>query len=277
MYQQFKPTPKRHVGVWQHRALKAISVQLALWLAAVLALPLAAGTAAAQDAWKVTVTPYMWLQGSSGDLKIHGVKAHVDDTFLDVVKSSDTIFGGFVHLDAWREQWGFYLEGNYSYTSTKGEIIGGIKTRVRTGMAILEAGGLYNLAGGSMGGANQSWHIEAIAGVRYVSFNAKIDLGPLSADRTISWTDPLIGLGGHVDLSERWLLIGHADIGGFGIGSKFTTNLYGLVGYRTEMFGAHVVASFGYRGLYINREDSSKNNGADVWLHGPVIGSTFRF
>lgn len=114
-------------------------------------------------------------------------------------------------------------------------------------------------------------------GIRYMAFNVKLDVGPLSLDRTIDWVDPLIGISGHVDIAPSWTLIGHADAGGFGIGSDFTTNLYGLVGYRTELFGASVLSTFGYRGLYINRNDSSKNNSADLWLHGPVIGMTFRF
>lgn len=234
--------------------------------------------ARAEQAWAVTVSPYMWLQGSNGDVKVRGVKAHLDDSFLDMLDSSDTLFGAFVHVEARREAWGFYVEGNYSYTSTKGEIAGGINTRVRTGLTIFELGALYSLAHGAVSAdGKQGWNLEAVAGGRYVAFNVKLDIGPFSPERTISWVDPLVGLGGHVDLAERWRLIGHVDVGGFGIGSDFTANLYALIGYRTEMFGANVLASFGYRGLYINRDDSSKNNSADLWLHGPVLGMTFRF
>jgi len=248
-----------------------------LLLASCLACASAKG-ALAEDGWKVTATPYIWLQGTSGDIKVRGVKSHLSDSFLDMLEGTDTLIGGFAHLEAWRGDWGLYLEGNYSYTSTKSEVLGGINTRVRTGLTILEAGGFYKLAGGRVDGApSQGWQVEALAGIRYMAFNVKLDVGPLSLDRTIDWVDPLIGISGHVDIAPSWTLIGHADAGGFGIGSDFTTNLYGLVGYRTELFGASVLSTFGYRGLYINRNDSSKNNSADLWLHGPVIGMTFRF
>jgi len=244
-----------------------------------LAVILPFSAAQADDGWKLTLTPYMWLQGSDGDVKVRGVNAHLSDSFIDMLGKSDTLIGGFMHLEAWRETWGLYLEGNYSYTSAKSEIVAGINTRVQTGLTILEAGAFYKLAGGTLqtSPSPQSWQIEALAGVRYVAFNVKLDVGPLSLDRTIDWLDPLLGLSGHVDFAQNWTLIGHADIGGFGIGSKFTTNLYALVGYRSEIFGAHVLSTFGYRGLYFDRSDSSKSNSADLWLHGPVLGMTFKF
>lgn len=258
---------------WRHKVFN-----YALNLFAASALVFSATAARAEDGWKVTFTPYMWLQGTNGDIKVKGFKTHLSDSFLDMLDSSDTLIGGFAHLEAWRGDWGLYLEGNYSYTSTKGEVLGAIKTRVETAMTILEAGGFYKLAGGAVDGApKQNWQIEALLGVRYVAFNLKADVGPLSLDRTLDWVDPLIGISGHVDIAPSWTLIGHADVGGFGISSDFTTNLYALVGYRSELFGAQVLSSFGYRGLYINRHDSGKNNSADLWLHGPVLGMTFRF
>lgn len=246
-------------------------------LSAALAGGLFAPPAQADDGWKVTLTPYMWLQGSDGDLKVRGIKTQLSDSFLDMLEGTDTLIGGFAHLEAWRGDWGLYLEGNYSYTSTKSNVAF-LKTQVKTALTILEGGGFYKLAGGAIEGApGQSWQVEALAGIRYMAFNVKADAGPISLNRTLDWVDPLIGVSGHVDIAPSWTLIGHADVGGFGIGSDFTTNLYALVGYRSKLFGANVLSSFGYRGLYINRHDSSKNNSADLWLHGPVLGMTFRF
>lgn len=237
------------------------------------------GALANDDVWKVTATPYMWLQGTTGDLKVRGVEVHVDNSFRDVLKGTDTAIGGFLNLAARSGEWGFYLEGNYSYTSTSSETGRGRDLQVRTHLAVIEAGGLYKLAGSpSQTAANgREWRIEALAGVRYVSLNVDLEIGRASADRTNDWFDPFVGVAGHVYFAENWALIGHADVGGFGIGSSFTTNLYALIGYRSEIFGANVVSSLGYRGLYIDRHDSSKSNSANVWLHGPVLGMSFRF
>jgi hypothetical protein len=247
-------------------------------LSGALAVALGAPAAAGAEEWSFTATPYLWLMGSTGDLEVRGLEVQVDDSFVDMLRGTDTLIGGFVHLEGRRDGWGFYLEGNYAYTSTEGELAGAIDTRVRTGLTVLEAGGLLRVAGGTLGGDPQrAWHIEATAGVRYVSFDVKLDLGPAEAQRTQSWTDPVVGLGGKLDLGPDWTLIGHGDIGGFGLGSKLAANLYALVGYRTEIFGAPVLSTFGYRGLYFDREDDSRNNSADLWLHGPVLGMTFAF
>ncbi|MGE0661293.1 MAG: hypothetical protein AB7F36_07285, partial [Reyranellaceae bacterium] len=199
------------------------------------------GSPAAADQWIVTFTPYVWLQGTTGDLKIRGFETHIDDTFLDVVKANDTVIGGFAHVDARNGVWGFYLEGNYAYTSTSGETRFDGSTRVRTGMTIAEAGGLYQIADGrgSADDVLQHWRVEAVAGMRYVSFTAKLDLGPISANRTTDWASPLIGLNGTFDFGPKWTAIAHADVGGFGIGSDLMANLYGLIGYRTTVFGAN--------------------------------------
>ncbi len=245
---------------------------------ATLAMSCAALPSAANEPWVVTFTPYVWLQGTTGDVKIRGFETHIDDTFLDVVKANDTVIGGFAHVDARKGAWGFYLEGNYAYTSTSGEGRFGGSTRVRTSMTIAEAGGLYRLAEGT-GTADdvlQRWRLEAVAGMRYVSFAAKLDLGPISAKRTTDWASPLVGLNGLFDFSPRWTAIAHADIGGFGVGSDLMTNLYGLIGYRATVFGASMLSTIGYRGLYIDRNDPSKNNSLNMWVHGPVLGLTFK-
>lgn len=248
-------------------------------LPAVLAVALlgSPGTAGAED-WNFTATPYLWLMGSNGEIEVRGLETRVDDSFFDMLAGTDTLIGGFVHLEGRRDGWGFYLEGNYAYTSTEGELAGAIDTRVRTGLAILEAGGLVEIASGNVGGdPQQGWRIEATAGVRYVSFDVNLDLGPAEVERTLSWTDPVVGLGAKLDLGPDWTVIGHGDIGGFGIGSNLAANLYALVGYRTEIFGAPVLSTVGYRGLYFDREDDGRDNSADLWLHGPVLGLTFAF
>lgn len=245
---------------------------------AALAISCSGLPAAAAEPWVVTFTPYVWLQGTTGDLKVRGVETHIDDSFLDVVQATDTVIGGFAHVVARQGPWGFYLEGNYSYMSSSGETGFGASTKVRSSMTIAEAGGLYRLVEGRGGAEDvlQSWRIEGVAGLRYVSFTAKLDVGPFSAERTNDWVSPLIGINSVFDLGRNWTAVLHADIGGFGAGSDLMSNLYGLVGYRTTLLGATVLSTIGYRGLYIDRSDASRNSSMNIWVHGPVLGLTFK-
>ncbi|MGE0723391.1 MAG: hypothetical protein AB7O45_03400, partial [Alphaproteobacteria bacterium] len=62
--------------------------------------------AAQQDGWVVNLTPYLWMQGMSGDMTVRGRKASVDDNFFDLLDKSDFLFGAFVHLEARQGVWG---------------------------------------------------------------------------------------------------------------------------------------------------------------------------
>lgn len=64
----------------------------------------------------------------------------------------------------------------------------------------------------------------------------------------------------------------YADVGGFGVGSDLTWQLFGGVTYR---FNQTVSAALGYRHLDVDYEKDSF-----VWnvsFSGPVIGALFRF
>ena len=63
------------------------------------------------------------------------------------------------------------------------------------------------------------------------------------------------------------------------MGSDFTWQLAGLLGYRFPLFGADAKAVVGYRAL---SQDYKSGSGAnrfkwDTTLHGPVLGLSFRF
>ena len=72
-----------------------------------------------------------------------------------------------------------------------------------------------------------------------------------SLNRTASlaayWFDPYIGLRGQYNFSKAWYLTGKGDIGGFGVGSELTWQLYGALGCQISR---HVYAEAGYRYLY---------------------------
>jgi hypothetical protein len=65
------------------------------------------------------------------------------------------------------------------------------------------------------------------------------------------------------------------DIGGFGVGSDFAWDAFGVIGYRFSLFGQEnsgVIA--GYRALSQDYTDGSGRDKFqwDVTLHGPILG-----
>ncbi len=78
------------------------------------------------------------------------------------------------------------------------------------------------------------------------------------------------------DFSEKWAFILRGDIGGFGIGSDFSTQGLALIDWQPFKYVSFLA---GYRALYQDYEDGS---GADLFrfkatMHGPLIGINFRW
>ena len=78
----------------------------------------------------------------------------------------------------------------------------------------------------------------------------------------------------HADLSDRWSVFGHGDVGGFGIGSAsdFSWETALATGYRVSRRWTLVA---GYRALGVDHEGSAIQ--LDVVQHGPQIGAIFRW
>jgi opacity protein-like surface antigen len=121
--------------------------------------------------------------------------------------------------------------------------------------------------------------IEPFAGARYVGMKTDITItggGPIglseSADVDIDWWDPIIGVRGRMPLTEKLSASGFADIGGFGVGSEFTWEIFGGLDYAlTDKFSANA----GFRYLSIDYEGSKADLKID--MYGPVLGMTVRF
>ena len=81
--------------------------------------------------------------------------------------------------------------------------------------------------------------LEALAGVRITDLRTEINgrhgLPKFDDDKT--WVDPVIGLQGRLELTERWEAFAEGDIGGFGVGSDITWDWVAGIGYGFELFG----------------------------------------
>ena len=72
-----------------------------------------------------------------------------------------------------------------------------------------------------------------------------------------SWTDPVIGLRGRLNLSKVFYLTAETDVGGFGIGSDIAVQAYAALGCQITR---NIFSEVGYRYLYDDFRDESAND-----------------
>ena len=106
--------------------------------------------------------------------------------------------------------------------------------------------------------------LELVAGL-----GGGLDLGD-------SWVDPVVGGRLVQDLAEDWFLTARGDLGGFGVGSDFSWNVQGGVGYEVSNSFSLVLQ---YKALDVdfqNDEAGSDFLSYDTTTHGPLLGFVFR-
>src|SRR5215510_6974563 len=231
----------------------------------VAAFMLSAGAAAAQEAakatpedrWVVSVTAYAWAPSVDGHTRVGGQKAEVDMPFSDMLE--DLAFGAMGAVAARRDRFGFYVNPFFARTRSD-EGSGRIEARVRSDSSMVGVGGLYRLldweaepdASGPRGA-----QLEALAGVRVTYMRTEINgrhgLPKFDDDKT--WADPIVGLGGRLQVTQRWETFAEGDIGGFGVGSDLTWSWTAGIGYGFELFGRQSFVRAGYRMLYQDYKD----------------------
>ena len=236
-----------------------------------------AATATPEDRWEVSVTAYAWAPSVEGHTRVGGQKADVDTPFSDLLK--DLTFGGMGAVAARRGRFGFYVNSFFGRTRSD-EGSGRIEARVRSDTAMVGLGGLYRLLDWQAE-PDMSWlrggQLEALAGVRVTSMRTEINgrHGLPKFDDDKAWVDPLVGLGGRLQLTDRWETFAEGDIGGFGVGSDITWSWTAGIGYGFELFGHASFVRAGYRMLYQDYKDGGFE--WDVTYKGPVIGLTTKF
>ncbi len=254
---------------------------------AVLAVMLApAGPAAAQEAaaatpadrWVLSATAYFWASELDGNGALRGRDFDVDVPFSDIW---DSLSVGFMGTAAARKgDWGFYVSPFFVRIGDDAEV-GNAKFRYRNDTTFLGFGGTYRLADWqspdtSYGGPKGA-QLEALAGGRVVDLRLELNgrHGLPKTDESETWVDPLVGLQGRVELTDRWELLAEGDVGGFGVGSDLAWSWLAAVGYRFEPLGHDTFLRAGYRMLHLDYESGGFK--WDVTYKGPLVGLTMKF
>ncbi len=266
-------------NVWRRQCtIPAIATRLLLAAAAICAwgTPSHAQNAVATGsvppgAVQVSITPYTWLSGLSGTAGYGPATGNIDLTFGDILKQLH-----FAAMTAARADFGrWHVTLDVMYLSTgqdTGPIFagaGGVSLHSKSLIVTAAAG--YRLVDAA------KWNLEGFAGLRgWDLMNRAIFSAPALGSREVEfdqgWVDPIIGLQAAYRITPKLALIGAFDVGGFSVGSRFTTQLTAVARWS---FNPSVSAFAGYRYLYV---DYDRNKFLyDVSMHGPLIGATFRF
>ncbi len=261
--------------------MSGISIRPLAWLAVPLVLSLLAATPVrAQDAvtsetggWEFQISPYAWFVSLDGKAAtIRGLPAvDVDANFSDVWDNKN--FGALTVLEARRGRFGLKADLIYlDLEASKGNPIPGFnRTDAEFKTFVSTVSGAYRPF------VEGRTFLDVLAGARVWVTDTELTLRSsilpnLSADEKETWVDPIVGTRGTFDLGSGFSLRGYGDIGGFGVSSDLTYQIYGGIGYRfKEWFSAEL----GYRVLDVDYDDDGFVY--DLTMHGPIAGFRFQF
>ncbi len=187
--------------------------------------------------------------------------------------------------EARKGRFGIYANAIYAELGdTQGS--GGIDVKAEANIAWAGAGGFYRLGPWTVlpdaGALAPQVAVDPYAGIRYTYIDGELRVrnGGPQASQDHDWIDPVVGLRTIWRIGPDWSVTALGDIGGFGVGSDFTWQAAGLLGYRFGLFGkddARIQAV--YRALH---QDYSNGNGNDEFkwdmtLHGPTLALSIDF
>ena len=219
------------------------------------------------DEWKFQLAPmFLWGMSMKGESQIGPVTAPLDLDFTDdILENLAAVFT--VHFEAHKGDWGLFTEYQYVKLepSTTINEIPPITADTEFTNEMFEIGATYTF----MRTSNTKW--EALGGLRYTrqKNNTKILYKSL-VDVSEDWTDGFVGLRNTFKVSDNWLLLSRADIGGGD--SDFVWNVAVMADYRFNDWGS---AFIGYRWMdydYDNGKIAAGTYTYNATQQGPLLG-----
>jgi len=234
-----------------------------LTLAAALLAPPAA-RAGETNQWTFDVSLYGLPVGMSGDVGIGPVNADVNAGFDKIWDNLE--FGAVGKLRLGYDRWA--LTTDVLYMDLLGSKNG---VTAELDQWLVEPSLSYPV----------SKYFEPLAGVRYNNLSGEIrGPGILPTPRiptgTQEWWDPIVGANLTLPLARKFNFNVRGDIGGFGVGSDFTWQVFPYFGWQFAQWGS---LQAGYRWLYMDYETGSGASRFkyDILNQGPQFGFTFHF
>jgi hypothetical protein len=238
--------------------------------------------AAEQGGWDFEVTPYFFAAGLNGTAGARGIEADVDASFSDIWDDLDIgLMGLFL---ARRGPWTLEFEGIYfkvsdqaskTVTGPFGQVSVKGALDVSASVTVLQPSLWYRVR-------DDRTIVDLGAGLRYTNLDLDLDVkistdpgivfpgGNASFSGSESWVDLVVGASVIHPISDRWSLLGYADLGGGG--SSLT---YQLVAGANWTLNDRFTAKAGYRYVYWDYEDDGTV--WDISASGPYLGLGIAF
>jgi hypothetical protein len=231
-----------------------------------LVLPPPSAAQSAGDGWDFTLMPYLMGASISGTQTIRGRDVDVDLSASDIFSNLE--FGAMGSFVARKGDWGFGTDVIWMALGAPAEV-GPVSAEVDFDQGAFAFYGLRRLSAAA----------DVTFGLRINHLAGKLAVGApiaVTVDQSKNWVDPIVGLNLRSPLERRVFVRLYSEIGGFGLGSTFTWQIFPTVGVN---LGRRSSVDVGYRWLDIDYEDGEGNErfAYDTLSQGPVIGFTFRF
>lgn len=249
---------------------------------------------------EVMLTPYLWLTGLSGTVKVAGVDTHINENFAQIIGHSDGAFGFMGALDIVSERLVLQLNGactTVRFSRQRATFgAGTIDASLRSNAAWVEFFAGYRVADTPMTDdprSSQRLTLDGFVGGRVtfmkvdtsfrVGVNSTLPNGQLASagiainlDTSEQWVEPFIGLRLGADLPHGWKMSLRGDIGGFGVdGSRLSWQAVAALGYQWDLENWSISVFLGYRAL--KQDYSNGYFGWDAITHGPMLGAQITF
>ncbi len=219
--------------------------------------------------WEFTVAPYILFPNMRGETTIRGLSIDVNANTSDIFSRLD--FGAMLYAEMSNEKWAIAFDVLYMSLSDNGVLpLTQREASVSMKQLAVELVGLRRLAPWVELGVGG--RLNVVDGGLFVPEGVVLPGQDLGQSET--WFDPLIAYRFTLPNESKWNFSVRGDIGGFGIGSKFSWQIYPMVGYRFSKLFELAIA---YRAIgmdYVNSDESFK---MDMILFGPEIGFLFHF
>jgi len=248
---------------------------------------------ASDDEWRFTVTPYLFLPVSTtGTSTVAGGSVDLDLSLKDVLKHLDFAVSG--RGEAWKGDFGIIVDTYYvniggdESIGLPGPAGGTVGIDVDVRQFWFDLLGAYRVAHGAYDETGRRYSIDLQAGVRYnrlrqkVDADVSVDIGPgvgfqTTLGGTEDWFEPVVGVRGAVELSDRWTFAAKADFGGFGIsGDHLQWKVITGFDYR-PWDQTSIKLGWQFYGIDYSTNRSDGKFAYDVFQTGPYLGMSYHF
>ncbi|NPD47741.1 hypothetical protein [Lentimicrobium sp. S6] len=241
--------------------------------------------------WHFEIAPYFWAPSIYSDVVLGPVTVNTKTPFNEIFSNLTGVF--LFHFEFGKGKWTvltdvLYLQDELTQTAqyTFFPKLPNISTiDFEAGFTLttlqLEALGAYRLTS-----ETSNNKVEVMVGMRYTQIKDDLRLTEESfldtlyffpIKHTTTYIDPLIGARYKIQFHKKWGFDFRADIGGFSVGSKFTSNLLARLSFEATRF---LDLQLGYRWLYSNYDNGKtgiehyENKSNEL---GPMFFAAFKF